>query len=57
MKFKINFEDGIYFIFVLPVIALYTIFFIFPVLSGFYYSMTDWNGITKSHNFIWFEKF
>ena len=57
MKFKINFKNGIYFIFVLPVIALYTIFFIFPVLSGFYYSMTDWNGITKSHNFIWFENF
>lgn len=36
----------------LPAALLYLAFFIYPVLSGFYYSMTDWDGISRSYRFI-----
>ena len=36
----------------LPGLLLYSAFFIFPVLMGIYYGMTDWNGITRKFNFI-----
>jgi raffinose/stachyose/melibiose transport system permease protein len=46
-----------YFIFTLPGLILYTIFFIYPMMSGLYYSMTDWDGIRKSYNFIGLDNF
>lgn len=39
-------------LFSLPGVLLYSIFFIYPVGLGVYYSMTDWNGITRDKNFI-----
>lgn len=41
-----------FFLLTLPAILLYLCFFIFPVLSGFYYSMTDWDGISKNYQLI-----
>jgi raffinose/stachyose/melibiose transport system permease protein len=37
---------------VLPALSLYLIFQIWPLLGGFFYSLTDWDGITKAYNFI-----
>ena len=31
---------------------LYTVFSVFPILLGIYYSFTDWDGIRKSYQFI-----
>ena len=39
-------------LFVLPNLVLYTVFSVFPILMGIYYSMTNWNGITRSYSFI-----
>ena len=39
-------------LFSLPGMVLYSLFFIFPVLMGFYYSMTNWNGISKKIAFV-----
>jgi raffinose/stachyose/melibiose transport system permease protein len=39
-------------LFCLPGFLLYSIFFIFPVLLGFYYSTTNWNGISRKIAFI-----
>lgn len=39
-------------LFSLPGFLLYCTFFIFPVLLGVYYSMTDWNGISRNISFI-----
>ncbi len=39
-------------LFSIPGILLYSIFFIYPVGLGVYYSLTDWNGITRDKNFI-----
>ena len=33
-------------------VLLYALFFLVPVIMGVYYSMTDWNGISQSYNFI-----
>lgn len=35
-----------------PGIFLYSLFFIFPVGLGIWYSMTDWSGIAVSNNFV-----
>jgi len=46
-----------YFIFTIPAFLLYSFFYIYPVLTGIYYSMTDWNGISKKYNFIGLQNF
>lgn len=33
--------------FVLPMFAIYALFFIYPVIRTAYYSFTDWNGLTS----------
>ncbi|MDD3334533.1 MAG: sugar ABC transporter permease [Eubacteriales bacterium] len=42
----------VYWVFVLPVLALYIIYFIIPVGMCAYYSLLDWNGVNKSPTFI-----
>lgn len=39
-------------IFVLPLMTLYFIFFILPLIQGLYYSLLDWNGISKNKVFV-----
>ena len=51
-KKKINNRDITLFLFVIPAVVLYCMFFIYPIINGLYYSMTDWNGITKKFHFI-----
>lgn len=36
----------------LPAVALFTIFFTVPAIQGIYYSLTDWNGLSKTYSFI-----
>jgi len=44
--------------FLLPGLILYTIFFIFPTVSGFYYSLTDWSSIKGNViNFVGLKQF
>lgn len=43
--------------FTLPAVVLYCIFFVSPVLSGIFYSFTDWNGITRKYSFIGFSNY
>jgi raffinose/stachyose/melibiose transport system permease protein len=45
-------ENRILLIYVLPALITYLIFKLYPALSGIYYSLTDWNGIGKSYQFI-----
>lgn len=44
-------------LFTLPGFTLYSVFFILPVIMGIYYSMTDWNGISRKFNIIGFENY
>ncbi|MGV8955619.1 MAG: carbohydrate ABC transporter permease [Cypionkella sp.] len=43
--------------FVLPALVLYLTFFIFPSLSGFGYSFTDWNSYSTDVNFIGLDNY
>lgn len=48
-----NYERNItHFLFVLPTLLIYTVFSVFPIFLGLYYSLTDWNGVSRSFNFI-----
>ena len=39
-------------IFVMPLMILYSIFFILPFFSGIYYSLFNWDGISTTKTFI-----
>lgn len=42
---------------VLPALAVYSVFKLFPALSGVFYAMTDWNGINQTYSFIGLANF
>ena len=46
-----------YFALTVPALALYSVFLLYPVLSGFYYSLTDWNGISRKFRLVGFRNF
>lgn len=57
MNTKRQWKQSAYFLFTLPAVVLYLIFFVYPVVSGLYYSLTDWNGISPAFNFIGLENY
>lgn len=44
-------------LYVAPALIVYILFKLYPAFSGMYYAMTDWNGLTKSYNFVGFSNF
>jgi len=45
-------QDGIEYIqFVLPIFALFALFFLVPFVQGLFYSFTDWNSLSKYPQF------
>lgn len=38
----------VFILFVLPALALFLIFFIYPIFSSVYYSLTSWNGVSDT---------
>lgn len=45
-------ERYAHFIFTVPALLLYAVFFIYPMVNGFLYSLTDWDGLSKTKRFI-----
>ena len=45
------------FLFTVPAVLLYLIFFAFPVVSGLFYSLTDWNGISPTFQFVGLQNY
>ncbi len=45
-------EKLTYTAFTIPTVILYGFFFLVPLFLGIYYSMTDWNGISQTFNFV-----
>lgn len=43
--------------FLIPMLVMYSIFFIYPLLLNILYSFLNWNGFTKSANWIGFENY
>ena len=46
---KYNLE---YFIFIIPMVFLFTLFLIIPFMESIYYSFTNWSGISNHPKFI-----
>jgi raffinose/stachyose/melibiose transport system permease protein len=46
----------VYAMFILPTLALYCLFFIYPMVSSSYFAFTDWNGL-NDYSFIGFANF
>jgi len=44
-------------LFVLPALALYLVFMVWPFLQSFWFAMTDWNGATATKNFVGLANF
>jgi raffinose/stachyose/melibiose transport system permease protein len=44
-------------VFLLPATLIYTLFVMYPSVSGLYFSLTNWDGISPSYKIIWFENF
>lgn len=44
-------------VFVIPALAIFCYFFAIPFLKTFYYCFTDWNGLSKSYNFVGLDNF
>lgn len=40
------------FLLVVPALVFYLVFVVYPLFGGFFYSMTDWNGISPDFNFV-----
>jgi len=56
-KINLRLNKGTYLAFVLPATILYTFFVIMPIFLGFYYSLTDWNGVSQTYNVIGFGNY
>jgi N-acetylglucosamine transport system permease protein len=44
-------------IFILPTLAFFSVFTIYPVVQGLYYSFFDWSGMSNNKTFIGFDNF
>lgn len=44
-------------LFVAPALMVYTVFKLYPAVTGLYYAMTDWNGINKTYSFVGLTNF
>lgn len=49
-------NPAIYVLLVAPALALYCLFFIYPMLSSSFYAFTDWNGL-EQYKFVGLENF
>jgi len=55
MKNTLN-NPAVYLLFILPTLALYGLFFLYPMASSSYYAFTDWNGL-DDYRFIGLDNF
>jgi len=44
-------------LFCLPAFIVYALFKLYPAVSGVYYSMTDWNGLSRAFQFVGLANF
>lgn len=54
---KINSDRFSFFMITVPALALYTFFYIYSVIMGFYYSMTNWDGLARNYDFVGFANY
>jgi raffinose/stachyose/melibiose transport system permease protein len=49
---KINSVSIHFLLLLLPAFVFYGVFMVYPVFGGIYYSLTDWDGISRIHNIV-----
>lgn len=47
----------ILYLFVIPALAIYLVFFVWPIIVGLYYSLTSWDGMAKQKTFVWLKNY
>lgn len=58
MKKRINFRKvGTVWLFVLPALIPLIVFWIYPILRSVYISFTDWDYMSPTYNFVFFDNF
>lgn len=50
-------RNKIMFLFTLPILLMYCLFFVIPMLMGMKNSFTDWSGTSSVYNFVGFENY
>lgn len=50
-------KDSMYYIFLIPSIALFTFAFLYPFLAGLNIAFTDWDGISLEYNYVGLKNF
>lgn len=45
-------RNQVLFLFTLPILLMYCVFFVVPLLMGMKNSFTDWSGTSADYNFI-----
>ena len=50
-------ERSQYLIMLLPMLILYLVFTVYPVIQGIFYSFTDWDGINSNFNMIGLDNY
>ncbi|PLR76541.1 ABC transporter permease [Bacillus sp. V3-13] len=53
---KLKQYKALYF-FILPGLALYLTFFVYPTFSALFYSFTNWDGLTADYDFVGLENY
>ena len=51
-KKRFTLDKMTFLLFTIIPLVLYTFFYIISVVSGMYYSLTDWNGLNPTYNFV-----
>ncbi len=54
---ELNRDRVSFFLITLPALVLYSFFYIYSVALGFYYSMTNWDGLSKAFDFVGFSNY
>jgi raffinose/stachyose/melibiose transport system permease protein len=57
MPHKKGKQNFVLIMYTLPALIVYIVFKLSPAISGIFYSMTNWNGINRTYNFIGFANF
>src|SRR5258706_6603098 len=58
--FKLGFRRREYYASLLalvPALTLYTLFIVYPLFQSFFYSFTDWNGYSRTFNWVGLQNF
>ena len=47
----------VYFAFLVPSLILFTFTMVYPFLSGIHLAFTDWDGISRTYNYVGLKNF